>query len=54
MWNSGRNPPHGDPRLHEARPQPITEQTLERRRKLRRMACRHFQNARPRYGPILN
>jgi hypothetical protein len=46
--------PHGDPRLREARPQPITEQTFERSRKFRRMACRHFQNGRARYRPILN
>jgi hypothetical protein len=39
MGDSEPKPPQGDPRLHQARPQPITEEKFEWSRKLRRMAC---------------
>jgi hypothetical protein len=54
MRDSVSNPPHGIPRLHEARLKSITEQAFEWRSKFRRMACRHFQNGRGPYRAILN
>ena len=50
----GRKALHGDPRLCEARPQPVSEQTFIRSRKFRCVAGRHSQNRPTCYWLILN